>query len=152
MDETTKKEFKEILQTELEIQFKKELGPVHAKLERLDGIEGKINILDGKVSSLTSSMKKVKDKLNDLSIKADSTAILVSNLAVDMVDVPDNIKEILRRQRHTETHIDWLAKYHKDEEADENVNFRLIEKHKQAILMVAERSDAYKAVKEVLES
>ncbi len=149
MDETTKKEFKEILQTELEIQFKKELGPVHTILDKL---EGKVDIIDGKVSSLTSSMKKVKDQLNDLNIKADNTAILVSNLAVDMVDVPDNIKEILRRQRHTETHIDWLAKYHKDEEADENVNFRLIEKHKQAILMVAERSDAYKAVKEVLES
>jgi hypothetical protein len=35
MDETTKKEFKEILQTELAAQFKKELDPIKAKLANL---------------------------------------------------------------------------------------------------------------------
>ncbi len=51
----------------------------------------------------------IKKQLNDMSAKLDFTSNLVVNLSEDLKDVPDKIEEILGNQRHTGTHIDWLA-------------------------------------------
>lgn len=131
-----------------------ELSPVKEKLGLIEGrlvtVEGKVDKIDG----LVKDMKQVKGDLIYLRLKADNTSIFVANLKVDMVDVLANTKETLERTRKAETNIDYFVNEQKKEGSAAKINFHHIEHHKDAILIVAEKTtdkNTYDKVKNKLE-